>query len=84
MMTNEKYDIISNCTSICTGAFGIANIQEILGVIVLILSILNILITTGFKAYNHIKEKKYVKIKDDIEDAKRELEELNKNIQSKN
>lgn len=84
MMTNEKYDIISNCTSICTGAFGIANIKEILGVIVLTLSILNILITTGFKVYNHYKDKKYVKIKDDIEDAKRELEELNKNIQSKN
>ena len=79
MMTN-KYDIISNCTSVITGAFGIANIKEILGIIVLVLSILNILITTGFKIYNHYKEKQYIKIKEDIEEDKKDLENINNNI----
>ena len=38
-----KYETISNATSIVTGGYALANIQETLSVIILVLSIINVL-----------------------------------------
>ena len=38
-----KYDIISDSASLITGAYALVNIQEILSIVILVLSIINIL-----------------------------------------
>lgn len=71
-----KYEIISNATSVVTGSYAIATIQDTLGVIILVLSILNILWNMGYRIYTHIKEKRYEKISQEIETAKEELQKI--------
>ena len=66
----------NNVVSVITGGIGIAMIQDVLGVIILVLSITNILINLGFKIYDNIKKKKYKKIVNDINDTIDNLEEL--------
>lgn len=73
-----KYDEISNGISIFTGTIALANIQEILSIIILVLSILNILINMGIKIYGKIKNKKYDEISKDITKAIDDLKELEK------
>lgn len=75
---NINKDNISNGISILTGSFALANIQEILSIIILIISILNILVNMTIKIYNKIKEKKYDEIPNDINEASEQLENLQK------
>lgn len=69
------YENYSDFISVATGAFGIANIKEILGIIVLILSILNILINLALRIYHKVKERKYDQIPSDINNA---IDDINK------
>lgn len=66
----------NNVVSILTGTIGIAMIQDILGVIILILSIANILFNLGMRIYKKIKEKKYDEIDAEINNAVENLEKL--------
>ena len=68
-MVIKTTDIITTSGSVLTATWGITNIQEILGVIVLILSILNILINLVFKVRDRVNSKEYDKIDDDINEA---------------
>lgn len=70
------YDNYSNICSVATATYGIANIKEVLGIIVLVLSILNILINTGIKIYHKIKDKKFEEIPNDINETINQLNEL--------
>lgn len=58
--------------------YGIANLQEILGLVVLILTIINILTGYGFKIYDKIKNKKYNEIPEEVNKAIEEIKDLNK------
>lgn len=71
-------ETVTNVTSVFTGLYAVANIQEILSVVILILSILNILWNMGYRIYTHIKNKRYEKISQEIETAKDELSGLKK------
>ena len=71
-------DNISNGISILTGSFALANIQEILSIIILVISILNILVNMSIKIYNKIKTNKYDEIPNDINEASEQLENLQK------
>lgn len=71
-------DNVSTGVSILTGSFALANIQEILSIIILVISILNILVNMTIKIYNKIKEKKYDEIPNDINEASEQLENLQK------
>lgn len=78
-MNNLKY---LDYTVDATGAtYGIANIQQILGVIVLILSILSFLCKIVYSIYIKIKNAKYDEISTELDKAKSELEEANKIIE---
>ena len=55
--------------SVLSIAWSAENIDTILGIILMVLSIVNILWTTGYKIYNHIKEKNYDKVSEEIQDA---------------
>lgn len=71
-----KYETISNATSIVTGGYALANIQETLSVIILVLSIINVLWNMSYRIYTHVKNKRYEKISQEIENAKEELNNL--------
>ena len=55
--------------SVLSIAWSAENIDTILGIILMALSIVNILWTTGYKIYNHIKEKNYDKVSEEFQDA---------------
>lgn len=73
---NNPRDFISTSLSVVTGTYALSNIQDMLSIIILILSIANILYNLGYKIYNHIKNKRFDMIDDDIENAKNELTDL--------
>lgn len=61
-------------------AVSIEQIQTILGIVILSFQIVLIIVKTGMKIYQKIKDKKYSEIEQDIEDAKKEIEDVtNKN-----
>lgn len=74
-MINTR-NIISNSLSVVTGTYALANIKEILGIIILVLSIANILWNLGCSIVNRIKKKEYDKIDDDFEDSIEKLTDL--------
>ena len=75
-----KYEAISNTTSIVTGSYAIATIQDTLSIIILVLSIVNILWNMSYRIYNHIKEKRYEKISEEIEKTKEELNNIKEEL----
>lgn len=75
-MDKEK---ISSAISVLTGGFALANIYDVLSIIVLILSISNILFNASVKIYKHIKEKNIKAVGETINEAKDELEKLENN-----
>lgn len=74
----NTYEVLSNGTSIVTGAVAIANIHEILSIIILVLSIANILINMIIRIYHKIKNKKYDEIPNDIDTTIEQLKKLEK------
>lgn len=82
MMIN-KYDIISNSTSVVTATYSVANLKETLSIIILVISILNILVNCIIKIASAIKQKQYENIAIELEDAKNELERINDTLEEK-
>lgn len=74
-MTNTN-EIITTSVSVVTGTYALANIQDILSVIILVLSILNILWNFAYRLYKHIKNKEFDKISEDIEETQDKLTDL--------
>lgn len=74
------YENYSNMCSIATATYGIANIKEILGIIVLVLSILNILINAIIKIYRKLKEKKFEEVPNEISDTIDKLKNIEEEI----
>lgn len=55
---------------------GVSDIENILNIVLLCVSIFAILWRAGYTIYQHIKEKKFDKIGDEIDKAKDEIENL--------
>lgn len=70
---NNKVDYILSSVGI---AWSLVDIQNIISIILLTISLLNILWKFGYKIYTKIKEKKFDEIENDIEEAKEEIEKL--------
>lgn len=66
--------------SIITASFGLERIETLLGVILMILSLINILVTLTFQIIKAIKEKKYEQISDALKDATNDVERLRGDI----
>lgn len=80
-----NYDKISVCFSSLFASFSLMDLENILSIIILILSIINILIVLASKIYNKLKDGKLTKeeineIKSDIQTAINEVEELKKGV----
>lgn len=82
-MKENLNNTLSNTLSVITASWGISNIQDILGIIVLILSIMNILWNMIYKIYNNIKNKNYTEIDDNIKNAIDEINNINLNSKEK-
>lgn len=59
---------------VASGSYALANIHEILGIILLVLSICSILYKMIYTIIVHAKNKEYKEIADEIEKAKEEIE----------
>ena len=66
-MDLKTYNVVENTTIALGVAFGISNIQSILGIILLALQVGLILWKVGYKIYLRIKYKQLDNIQDDIE-----------------
>lgn len=75
----DKLEYSLNIVGITYGAI---NVQEVLGVIVLILSILSILLKAGVKIYTLIKNKKYNEVDETINDTINDLNELKEGVKN--
>ena len=78
-MDLKVYNSIENVTIALGVAFGISNIESVLGIILLSLQVGLILWKVGYKIYLRIKYKQLDKIQKDIEDAMNELEQIKNN-----
>lgn len=65
-------------------AIGVSDIESVLNVILLIVSIAAILFRAGYAIYQKVKEKKYSEIADELESAKKQLEQLQPKEDDKN
>lgn len=78
-MNLKLYNLIENTTIFLGIAFGVSNIESILGIILLAMQVGLILWKVGYKIYLRIKYKQLDKIQDDIEKAMDELEQIKNN-----
>ena len=76
-----NYDKISVCLSSVFASFSLMDLENILSIIILILSIINILIVLASKIYNKIKDGKLTseELQEITEDIKQGIDEINKN-----
>lgn len=72
----KKLMTIDYAVDVASGSYGLVNIQTILGIILLILSILSIIIKSVITIYVHIKNKNYNGVIEELEKTKEELEKL--------
>lgn len=75
-MNNKIFNTCNYSVDAIGGAYGLANIQTILGIIVLSLTIFNVLFNMVYKIIKHIKNRQIEAILEDINEAKEELEEV--------
>ena len=83
MMTNmKKLLTIDYTVDVASGSYGLANIQTILGIILLILSILSIIIKSVMTIYIHIKNKNYNGVIEELEKTKGDfkIDDFKKNV----
>lgn len=76
------YDKLEYGLNIVGITYGAINVQEVLGIIVLILSILSILWKAGVKIYTLIKNKKYNEIDETINDTINDLNDLKEGVKN--
>ena len=80
-----NYDKISVCLSSVFASFSLMDLENILSIIILILSIINILIVLASKIYNKIKDGKVTseelhEITDDIKQSIDEINDVKKGV----
>lgn len=74
----KSYDTISNGASILTSMYALADIESVISIIILVISLLNILLNSFIKLKKHIKEKNIEAINNDLKETKEDLEKLTK------
>lgn len=75
----SKLEYVLNIVGITYGAI---NVQEILGITVLILSFLSILWKAGVKIYTLIKNKRYNEVDETINDTINDLNDLKEGVKN--
>lgn len=81
---NKYLKTLDYTVDLSSGTFGLANIQSVLGIILLVLSICSILYKFVLSIVLHIKNKQYGAIETDFEKAKEEIEQLKRGVDNGN
>ena len=76
LLVMKTYDIYSYTLSILGCMWSTENIDSVLGIILMVLSIINILWTTCYKIYDAIKTKKYSDVSKILDDAEEKIKEI--------
>lgn len=79
-MKMKKLMTIDYSVDVASGTYAIANIQQILGIILLILSISSIIIKGVMTIYIHIKNKNYNEVLKTLEKTSEELEQKSEEL----
>ena len=76
MNNTDRQDAITTILSATGITFSIQDVKEIISIILLVLSIVNILWVLGSRIYRKVKNKDYETIPEDIDDAIDKLNNL--------
>lgn len=76
MNSTDRQDAITTILSGVGITYSIQDVKEIISIILLVLSVINILWVLGSRLYKHIKNKNYQEIPHDINDAVEQLNNL--------
>ena len=76
LLIMKTYDIYNYTLSILGCMWSAENIDNVLGIILMILSIINILWSTCYKLYDTIKTKKYSDVSKILDDAEEKIKEI--------
>lgn len=79
-------NILNKCENVLVGiglTIGIANIKDILGIVLIILQVAIILYKAGVSIYKKVQARKYDDILADLDKAQKELEELKNSLPDK-
>ena len=79
----DKIKYCQYSVDVVGGAYGLAYIQTVLGIIILVLSIFNVLLNATVKIISLIKKRQYDKVNEVLEDTIEELKEVGDNEKSK-
>lgn len=79
LLIMKTYDIYNYTLSILGCMWSAENIDNVLGIILMILSIINILWSTCYKLYDTIKTKKYSDVSKILDDAEEKIKEIEDN-----
>jgi len=77
-----KNDALSTFLGACGLTVSIQDLTQIINVVLLVVSLINILYGLGLNIYNHIKEKNFDKVKDDFEKAKQDINNIKEEIEN--
>lgn len=67
---------VSDMINYLTALYGLVYVKEVIGLVVLIISLLNIVFNMILKIIAHIKNKNYEAVSQDFEDAIEQLENI--------
>lgn len=79
LLIMKTYDIYNYTLSILGCMWSAENIDNVLGIILMVLSIINILWSTCYKLYDTIKTKKYSDVSKILDDAEEKIKEIEDN-----
>lgn len=73
---NKYLDRIGTVLDGAGVAIGISDLNNILNLVLLVVSTISILYRVGYQIYTHFKSKEFNKIQEDLEEATKELEKM--------
>ena len=75
----NKSDIFTSLLSVLGVSVSVENLDSILNLVLLIISIINILVVLGLRIYNAVKSKNVDEVKKAVEEAKEDINEIKRN-----
>ena len=75
----NKSDIFTSLLSVLGVSVSVENLDSILNLVLLIISIINILVVLGLRIYNAVKNKNVDEVKNAVEEAKEDINEIKRN-----
>lgn len=75
----NRSDIFTSLLSVLGVSVSVENLDSVLNLVLLIISIINILVVLGLRIYNAVKNKNVDEVKKAVEEAKEDINEIKRN-----